>query len=617
MRLLVNTLLDTLALLSGCGALFFVARVRKTYFLDSRFFIGIANIAFNIILVQDLVSDLILVPPSQSVFVVAIVVTAVSIGFASYIMEKDPATSGFSELKSFLSRPPRALLTYLSVVAGWGVFGLLLEPWSLERSVNGVPAFYYSYQTWYLVLSSLLLIAFVGMPVANLYRQSTTLSDFTAARSLKIISFSWSGFGVVSLFQVIIPSTQAIGDIADGLLFVLVAFALREPTVLSRIISSHSPRSHAVVSSLAADAIMLYESDSDRRRLVEAFIREQWKSGRKAACYVTESDVPFYSMILKELSSSSSLGGVEEIPVRSIDRLSRSTSGESLQSMPERESQLLDLGEIGSEQSRLIIEAVRGSSALPTKNTRVWVANREKTQPTTLGLIRDMNPKNEIVDQASRQNSFSSLLGLDQHDATECRLLLEFDPCGAFEDAVANFAEEVLSNGETVAIFTSLGSPVQRRIGNRPEFSLFSFSSKTSTPSRRSEREVLLPERESSLLLDAVDKLLQANKGQHVSLAFDIFSDLALLQGFEKAYSVLSSVLEMAESESATTLVLLNQTAHDERVLSGVRGLFVSQILCDTNGIRLVRFQRSEAHWRLDDARSSLSEPSMRGVGGS
>ena len=79
---------------------------------------------------------------------------------------------------------------------------------------------------------------------------------------------------------------------------------------------------------------------------------------------------------------------------------------------------------------------------------------------------------------------------------------------------------------------------------------------------------------------------------------------------------MLSSVLEMAESESATTLVLLNQTAHDLRVLSGVRGLFVSRIICDVNGTRLVRFQRSETHGDLFDDETDLGESLARGVGG-
>jgi hypothetical protein len=476
-QVLANTFADAVALLAGCGALLFVARVRRTYFLDSRFFIGTANVAFNVILAQDLISDLVQVPASELIFVAAIIATTISIGFASFLLGKTPELSGLSEVRSFLLRPPRAFLAYIGVIGIWGAAGLGLEPWSLQQTTNDSTIFYYSYEPWFLVLSSILLAVFLILPVANVYRRSRTLSDATAARSLRIISMSWTGFGIISLFQVAMPFIQTAGDILEGMLFVFVAFALREPTVLSRIISSH----------------------------------------------------------------------------------------------PSLE--------------------------------------RSKPAPRT-------KSKEEGSDQLTRRDSFSSALGLDHNLVGKCRMLLEFDPYASYEDLVRKFVEEFQSYGDSVAVFTNIGSPLRRRLIGEPGVNLFSFSSKTSTPSRRSDSEVLLPERESSLMLDAVDKLLQANKGHNVALVFDIFGELALLQGFEKAYTVLSSVLEMVESESATTLVLLNQTAHDSRVLSGVRGLFVSRILCDVSGTRLVRFQRSETHGDLFNDETGFGESQARGVGG-
>ena len=474
---MANTFADAVALLAGCGALLFVARVRRTYFLDSRFFIGTANVAFNVLLTQDLISDLVQAPTSQIIFVAAIVATTISIGFASYLLEKTPELSGFSEVRSFLSKPPRAFLAYIGVIGVWGAAGLALQPWSLQQITNGSTVFYYSYEPWFLILSSVLLAAFLILPVVNVYRRSRILSDATAARSLRIMSMSWTGFGIISLFQVAMPYIQTAGDILEGMLFVFVAFALREPTVLSRIVSSHSS-------------------------------------------------------------------------------LERSTVAQTIKS------------------------------------------------------------KEEGSDQPTRRDLFSSALGLDHDLVGKCRMLLEFDPYAPYEDIVGKFVEEFHSHGDSVAVFTNIGSPLRRRLVNEPGVNLFSFSSKTSTPSRRSDSEVLLPERESSLMLDAVDKLLQANKGHNIALVFDIFGELAFLQGFEKAYGVLSSVLEMAESESATTLVLLNQTAHDPRVLSGVRGLFVSRMLCDASGTRLVRFQRSETHGDLFDDEADIGESHARGVGG-
>jgi hypothetical protein len=49
----------------------------------------------------------------------------------------------------------------------------------------------------------------------------------------------------------------------------------------------------------------------------------------------------------------------------------------------------------------------------------------------------------------------------------------------------------------------------------------------------------------------------------------------------------------MSESESASTLVLINFTALDERSLNGVRGLFRSQAKYDMDGFKMVRTQNT------------------------
>src|SRR5205823_6161736 len=85
-----------------------------------------------------------------------------------------------------------------------------------------------------------------------------------------------------------------------------------------------------------------------------------------------------------------------------------------------------------------------------------------------------------------------------------------------FRSAIQKFAREFQANVEPIAIFTSMGSPMFRQFRGQHNLRLFTFSAKTSTPSKVSEEHVLLPERDTSLLLDAIDKLLQANHGRLV-----------------------------------------------------------------------------------------------------
>ncbi len=594
--------------------------MKRTYFLDSRFFIGTANIAFNMILLQDLVSDLIVAPPSQIIFVCLIAITAISIGFASYLLKRSPGGFGLLELKGFLSDPPKQFLLYMAVVLGWASCGILFQPWSLGQSVTGGSVFHYEYDFWFLSLSSILLAAFIIMPVASLYAQSRGVSDSKAARSLKVVSLSWAGFGLVSLFQVALPDIQGIAVVMESLLFIMIAFALKEPSVLGRIISSGSASHGAVYGSSGANTIVLYDNNSDRRNLIESFAQEAWRSRQRPACFVARSEVPFYTAVVRGMLGRLTPNESVAVALQPIDNLlQRPPPDGASRSASLGENHLIDLGDLEPAESRRILENARASDAAEGlgKRSRIWAVNSEKAHPVILGMIRDLNPKTRTIDQAGHQDSFSALLSVEHQDVTGSKLLLEFEPSSPFESLVEKFVEEFQANVEPVAVFSSAGSPLQKRLRKQRDVTLFTFSTQTSTPSRGLGEEVLLPERDSSLLLDAVDKLLQANHGQHVALAFDVFTDLILLQGFEKAYGVLSSIVEMAESASATTLVLLNSSAHDERVLNGVRGLFISRVVCDSNGVRLIRFQETTRRGRAESDIPETSEIVPRGVAGS
>ncbi|HLE65193.1 MAG TPA: hypothetical protein VI816_03590, partial [Candidatus Bathyarchaeia archaeon] len=132
---------------------------------------------------------------------------------------------------------------------------------------------------------------------------------------------------------------------------------------------------------------------------------------------------------------------------------------------------------------------------------------------------------------------------------------------------------------------------------------LFTASTRTSTPLKLSEDEVLLPERDTSLLIDAVDKLFEAYKGRPVGIALDLITDLALSQGFDRTYGVLSTISEMAETEHATLLVLVNRLALDETILNGIRGLFRFQLSYDEGGLKLVRLPGTGTR-RTEDSQS-------------
>jgi len=578
-------------------------RAKKTYFLDSVFFIAAANVGFILFLSDTTTSDLLNRAPSPYLDTIFLALTAISIGFASYLLKDSEGKGGFTELMRFVKRPPKALLVFLFISIGWATTALIWQPFTVNSLLtNGEYIYFFSYQTWYLAAGSLLLASFIAFPVFSFYKQSRRVQDPKASGSIKLISICWACFGLITFFQEAFSGgyaslVKSLGSLADGALFILVSFALREPTVLSRIVTGGEMIFQAVSSSAEEDTVVLYNTESDRKRLVERFVDDGVTTGQDLVFYVIKSEVPFYRAILKGTGTDHARVKGPQMTIQSIDF----GAGETLSDLAvppgfhRSKRELVDLGELSLDQCNLIISKVKSFDNLPGpwRRPRIWALNVEGAQSGTLDALREANPKARVRDLALQQDGFSKLLNTKHQALSRSRILLEYDPASNYEDAVQKFAREFQANVEPIAIFTSMGSPTFRQFRGQHNLRMFTFSTKTSTPSKVSEELVLLPERDTSLLLDAVDKLLQANHGRLVGMVFDVFTDLILFQGFEKGYGVLSSVVEMSESESASTLVLINFTALDERSLNGIRGLFRSQAKFDLNGFRMVRTENT------------------------
>src|SRR5438094_8757777 len=107
-------------------ALVFTIRAKKTYFLDSVFFIIAANVGFILFLSDATASDILNKPPNLYLDTIFIVLTAISIALASYLLRESEGKGGLTELTKFLARPPRALVRCLVISIGWATPALIL-----------------------------------------------------------------------------------------------------------------------------------------------------------------------------------------------------------------------------------------------------------------------------------------------------------------------------------------------------------------------------------------------------------------------------------------------------------------------------------------------------------
>jgi hypothetical protein len=188
------------------------------------------------------------------------------------------------------------------------------------------------------------------------------------------------------------------------------------------------------------------------------------------------------------------------------------------------------------------------------------------------------------------KEAFSKALGLTHEQVVGKNILLEFDPTSDYERVIEDFVDETLANTDPVAVFTSKGGTIHSALGNRSDIKFLFVTQRVSTPQADSSKNnILLPANNSSLLLDALNKVLKAYSERNSSIVFDNLSSLVLFIGFEKTYGFLRYALELLAIENGTSLFLFDPRAHDPKVTSAFRSLFSYHITYGKEGLWITR----------------------------
>lgn len=194
----------------------------------------------------------------------------------------------------------------------------------------------------------------------------------------------------------------------------------------------------------------------------------------------------------------------------------------------------------------------------------------------------------------TQQHAFSKTLGLNHRQMTGRKILLEFDPASSYEKAVQDFAAEALANAELTVVFTRIGSAIHSSMREQKAVKFFCLTQQVSVPKGLSENEMLLPSKDTSLMLDAFDKTLKAHPEGNINVVFDSLSDLVLTIGFEETYRFMRYAIEVLTSPRNTVVFLLNQAAHDPKVASSLRGLFSDQVSLGKKEMQAVKLSELE-----------------------
>ncbi|TMI22348.1 hypothetical protein E6H31_02615 [Candidatus Bathyarchaeota archaeon] len=204
-------------------------------------------------------------------------------------------------------------------------------------------------------------------------------------------------------------------------------------------------------------------------------------------------------------------------------------------------------------------------------------ANRAfENEQTTLDLLKSKVP---VIDLTESSDIFSRTVGLSHDEIAGQKILLEYDPLSGYEKILRSLATEAASNFERVILFTRKESPIHSAMEDEPGLKMFVLTSRVSYPKVESENVVLIPAFDSSLILDSMNKTIEAYAATPFTMIFDNISHQIFTVGTERAHSFVRQALELMASNRITGVFLVNYPAHDAKTVSTFENLFDLELI--------------------------------------
>jgi len=198
-------------------------------------------------------------------------------------------------------------------------------------------------------------------------------------------------------------------------------------------------------------------------------------------------------------------------------------------------------------------------------------------------------PSTRFIDLFEYGDAFSRRIDMPHPKLLGRKFLLEFDPTSNYETVVRDFAREAMASLEPTIVFTSSTSAIYTSLAEQHPIKFFLMLTAVSTPESISENEIVLPAKNTALILDSLNKILETYTEENVFLIFDNISGLIELVGFDKTYKFLLYVVEILPQTKATAIFLLNKSAHEPQVISRIRGLFHNLLTYEQDGLKIVK----------------------------
>jgi hypothetical protein len=603
-----------IAFLCIIGALIiFFLRQKGSYFKPVQILLILAFASFATVVLSDFVQNQVIqqswaVYYTAAIGVTGIMVTAVAVEHVSFVL--------YQRWHRAAPNSRQIVLKAISIIFKLFAIAILavswLEaPWSTAHvpTLWGGTVYGPIYNEWFMYLLGSFLVFFILYPCGTLMLSSLSNKEKTVSKALAWLGAGWAatGFSLVFFKGYVFGfgyEMIEIGYTFDMFFFAIIAYYFKKATVLEKFFET--PQTLLQVTG-GEHLVVFYTSSIDKMKMFANYIFEGLQKGERVVYTFPDEektaarielkglgmDVEKHeregSLVLMRLSEAYLSNGNFD-KEKSID-FWKKFKEESKKKGFKTERDLFDLGDLtflnGEEKKYLDYLREAQTEIMDNYLTELRAINVERLDKKIVEEFKFLNTKSMgLLEHLDR---FSKQLGLTHEGLIGRNILLEISPVSRYENVIQDFALEAAANIEPITVFTTRDSAVYSTLGRRENARFFILTQLVSTPQpHNTQDDILLPAKNTSLLLDALDKTLRVNPFSHRNIIFDNLSTLVLSVGFEKTYGFVQYALELLSSKKTTALFLFNTSAHDSQVVSGIRSLFNDQIRYE-NRIEIVK----------------------------
>jgi MEDS: MEthanogen/methylotroph, DcmR Sensory domain len=442
-------------------------------------------------------------------------------------------------------------------------------------------------------------VAFTSYPLAVLSRRRALVKDKEVRHALKVIA---TVFGAISAtlmtgFAALAYGVNILGpsNFVSVVLIIVAVQAFQKPTFLKAFLEVVPSLQSSPSATHFDQVILLHGSGDDKFSPMAKFIAEGMNM-RERVVYFHDGDVTLVSEGLSreglDFNRMMVRGSLRVLPLGSAYLKRGEFDDTTLQVIQELSTEAKNHGEEGLrvvlDYDNFPIRPIQKFAehlmdprwTSPDHHIHVLMVFDSTAFRGEEASLAKLEKKIRTVDLTETKDAFSQEMGLPRDEITGKKLLLQYDPQDNYEQVLKSLLAETSSNFERIVVFSRRDSALYLLARRQPGTKIFLLTSRVSYPKMESDNLYLLPSYDTSLVLDALNKTIEAYAGTPFTIIFDNISHFVFTIGPERTYSLVRQALELMVSNTITAVFSMNSQAHDQRIISTFQNMFDIEIKC-------------------------------------